>query len=326
MCKKKVTLIILVTVLLLSLATSNLVGLAKANPMASLWPWYRSEPITTPPIIVVHSPLQNGSADLTSPWLNFTVTKPRAWFTQALNDSYAREHGWGGLDPEQYMSCVKLTSYYYILDGTESKRFPVADRYQYFVNKSINPEETMSFSANFTLSDKGQHTVKVAVECENILWDPTWLTEKQGGFRTSQMTGFSDTVSFKAVLAPKISILSMQNLTFNSTSVDLSFFVDEKVPKIAYSLDAQANVTVAGNTTLTDLPAGGHNVIVYAWDVYGTAGASETLNFIVAVPAKPFPILVFVAVTSVLATVIAAIGIAVYVRRRKISKQQTSPT
>jgi hypothetical protein len=155
------------------------------------------------------------------------------------------------------------------------------------------------------LANKGQHTIKVAVECENILWDSNWLTEGDG-FRKSQMTGFSDPVTFYAVQEPKINVLLLQNMTFNSTSVDLSFLVSEKTPQIAYSLDAQLNKTVAGNTTLTDLSVGGHNVTVYAWDVYGNVGVSETAHFSIAIR-DSFPIVPAFVASAISVVVIFAV-------------------
>jgi hypothetical protein len=62
----------------------------------------------------------------------------------------------------------------------------------------------------------------------------------------------------------------------------LNFTVDESCSKISYVLDGQENVTVAGNSTLSDLPIGEHNVTVYAWDSSGNNGASETIMFTIA--------------------------------------------
>jgi hypothetical protein len=104
-------------------------------------------------------------------------------------------------------------------------------------------------------------------------------------------------------------------MTFNSTSVDLSFFVDEPTPRIAYSLDEQANVTVAGNTTLTDLPVGGHNVTVYAWDVYGNVGASEPVHFAIAI-SDSFPTVPVVVGSTTLVAVVCA-GFLIYFKKRR---------
>jgi hypothetical protein len=47
-------------------------------------------------------------------------------------------------------------------------------------------------------------------------------------------------------------------------------------------LDENNNVSISGNTTLTNLPNGTHNLIVYALSDAGVVGASQTINFTVA--------------------------------------------
>jgi len=102
----------------------------------------------------------------------------------------------------------------------------------------------------------------------------------------------------------------------------LVFFVDKAVSWAGYSLDGQPTVTIDGNTTIGNVTNGVHWLTVYVNDTFGNYVASQALNFTVAVPADLFPILVFVVVTTVLAVVIAAIGITVYLRRRRVSRQQ----
>lgn len=80
---------------------------------------------------------------------------------------------------------------------------------------------------------------------------------------------------------PFITIVSPQNVTYPMTSIALTFTVDEATSWIGYSLDNQANVTIAGNTALTDLSGGTHYITVYANDSSGNMGASETVCFTV---------------------------------------------
>ena len=79
-----------------------------------------------------------------------------------------------------------------------------------------------------------------------------------------------------------------------------------------YCLDGQKNVTITGNTTLTGLPNGYHNVIVYAMDKAGNAGASEIVYFSVDVP---------VPTTMVVAPIASVLfvggGLLVYFKKRK---------
>jgi hypothetical protein len=80
---------------------------------------------------------------------------------------------------------------------------------------------------------------------------------------------------------PNIVVLSPENKTYSVDSVPLNFTVDETTSWMGYSLDGQANVTTAVNTTLSSLLDGGHHVVVYANDTAGNMGASETVYFTV---------------------------------------------
>ncbi len=78
-----------------------------------------------------------------------------------------------------------------------------------------------------------------------------------------------------------IRILSPQNRPYTSTSVPLTFTVHGSTAWMGYSLDEQTNVTITGNTTLTDLLEGAHWVVVYANDTTGNMEASNTVHFTV---------------------------------------------
>ncbi|MEM2954061.1 MAG: NosD domain-containing protein [Candidatus Bathyarchaeia archaeon] len=79
------------------------------------------------------------------------------------------------------------------------------------------------------------------------------------------------------IIPPTISLISPENKTYSVSDVPLTFTVSEPVSWIGYSLDGQANVTIAGNTTLTGVSNGSHSLIVYAEDTDGNIGASETI-------------------------------------------------
>ncbi len=80
---------------------------------------------------------------------------------------------------------------------------------------------------------------------------------------------------------PNISGLSVENKTYITSNVPLSFAVDEQVSQITFSLDKQENKTLTGNTTLTSLPNGSHNLTVYANDTAGNTGKSAPVFFMV---------------------------------------------
>jgi hypothetical protein len=51
---------------------------------------------------------------------------------------------------------------------------------------------------------------------------------------------------------------------------------------MGYSIDKQANITTDGNTTLTNLPTGSHEIQVFANDTAGNMVASDIAYFTVA--------------------------------------------
>ncbi len=118
---------------------------------------------------------------------------------------------------------------------------------------------------------------------------------------------------------PEISNLSVKNQTYLSRDVALNFTLNDNALHVAYSLDGAENVTIEGNTTLHGIPAGLHNLTVYAWDSAGNVGASETVSFTVAVPEQSpdaFPIVTVAAVFVAVAAVVAVSAV-VYLKKRR---------
>ena len=125
------------------------------------------------------------------------------------------------------------------------------------------------------------------VEAPGIAWSKTYggknsegayalVETSDGGFA---MAGYTSSIySGPYVLLvrtspesrpPTVSIISPENRTYTANSVPLTFTVNKPAKWMAYSLDGKANVTVAGNTTLNELPNGSHNITVYATDLEG---------------------------------------------------------
>ncbi|MGD6852807.1 MAG: Kelch repeat-containing protein [Candidatus Bathyarchaeia archaeon] len=123
-------------------------------------------------------------------------------------------------------------------------------------------------------------------------------------------------------IPPKISILYPTNCTITNTSFLLQFVSNKQIQLSSYSLDGQLNVSIAGNTTLTGLSSGTHNITVYVNDNFGNVGKSETVTFGIAKPVEPLPTIVVIAV--VLAVVIV-VGVGLlYSRHLRGSKLQKS--
>jgi hypothetical protein len=161
---------------------------------------------------------------------------------------------------------------------------------------SLDEQSSVAVATNTTLTElpEGSHSIIVHA------------TDSFGNTGTSNATFFSIDLS-----PPKISILSPENKTYDTTDLPLTFTIDEPASLMAYSLDGQTNVTIAGNATLAVLSQDSHRVVVYANDTAGNVGASKMVYFDI----QPFPIMLVVAVTVIL--VIAVAAIIVYFRKVK---------
>lgn len=93
---------------------------------------------------------------------------------------------------------------------------------------------------------------------------------------------------------PTSSILEIQNVS-TSQEIFLAFTVNEPILTASYSLDGQQNITMQGNTTLPNLPAGQHNVTIYTYDLAGNIGKSESTFFVTQQPepiqSEPLPVI-----------------------------------
>jgi hypothetical protein len=83
---------------------------------------------------------------------------------------------------------------------------------------------------------------------------------------------------------------------------------------VGYSLDGQAEVTITGNTTLSGLAIGAHNLTVSAVDLAGLRGVSTTIQFTVV---ARFPTELVIAGVAVAAAV--SIGLLLYFKRHSLS-------
>jgi hypothetical protein len=157
----------------------------------------------------------------------------------------------------------------------------------------------------------GKHVLRIYVYAEGSITEPI----KWYNFET---VGYSQVNFTVDAIPPKVTVEPILNETYAENAVPevhLNFTVNEAVSRISYVLDGQENVTIAGNTTLTNLSFGEHNVTVYATDEVGNTGASQTINFNIAREQEPFPV---VPVTTASMTVaFVAMGLLLYFKKRK---------
>jgi hypothetical protein len=118
---------------------------------------------------------------------------------------------------------------------------------------------------------------------------------------------------------PVLSVLSIKNKIYDQNNLPLKFTADKPTSWIGYSIDEATNVTVTGNTTLTGLSSGPHNITIYANDTVGNMGATETMYFSVAKEQEPEPFLTTLVVASVILVAVIGVDLVIYFRKRNSS-------
>lgn len=144
------------------------------------------------------------------------------------------------------------------------------------------------------------------------------ILTKDGGYALAGTTSgrtFLVKISPEADLqAPALRISSPLGKTYETSNVSLTFTVDRAALWFGYSLDGQQNETLTGNTTLTGLAVGVHNVTIYARGIAGLEGKSDTIRFTVA---ARFPTELVLACVAI--AVVACISFLLYVKRKKLA-------
>jgi N-acetylneuraminic acid mutarotase len=73
---------------------------------------------------------------------------------------------------------------------------------------------------------------------------------------------------------PVLNVLSPENTTYTSNDIPLVLSVNRPATWMGYSLDGLANVTVTGDTELSDMSEGEHRLTVYVNDTFGNMVSS----------------------------------------------------
>ncbi len=119
---------------------------------------------------------------------------------------------------------------------------------------------------------------------------------------------------------PEMTFRSPLNQTYNDSIIPIIYTVNKNLTSSDYSLDGQQNITITGNTTLTRIPNGTHNLAIYANDSYGNTG-SQTINFTVEKPeSKSSPtgsVAVISGITAVVVVIVAASLLLIYYKRKR---------
>jgi uncharacterized integral membrane protein len=284
-----------ISVLLLSAVTGILfVNFGQANPYA----YYSkkegdvSPPEgTLPPIIVILSPRNNTAYASHNISLIFSVRMPES---NNVSLSISEIYYMTSWQHDTSMQLIKISANRGVINLTDIPEGPRS--LEVYANAT-------GFAYNTHIEIKGIDYIRYYVDYAPI-------------------TGSSSVKFTIDTTAPSILSLSVENKTYAASNVPLTITTNEPVSQVTYNLDGQANVTVAGNTTLTGLPGGTHNVKVYATDNAENTGASETTYFTTE---EPFPtILVIVAGASVGFVSFWLIFFSVIFRRRTGNHEKTN--
>ena len=92
-------------------------------------------------------------------------------------------------------------------------------------------------------------------------------------------TGVGGTVKVGSP-APQVTMISPENTTYGTSTVNLNFTLTEPVVWVGYSLDGNANVTITGSMNIS-ASEGQHSIVIYANDSAGRTGASDKVYFTV---------------------------------------------
>lgn len=287
--RTKLALALTLALLFSAVAGTKLINLGRANPYIhnGVKEGEISQPDgTKPPIILISSPKNNTAYASNNVSLTLNVSMPES------NDV-----------PLHISEIYYRASWQHNANG--QSKIPIDQGYVNLTDIPEGPRWLEVYAVATGFAYETRHEVK-----------GIYYTTYYVGYKISSSSVVNFTID---TTPPSISVLAMENKIYDTSEVSLSFAVNEQVPQIAYSLDGQANLTIAGNTTLTDLSGGAHSVTVYAADVAGNIGASEIITFTIAKPEpqpEPFQTAPLAATSGALVAVIS-IGLIAYFKKRK---------
>jgi hypothetical protein len=282
------------------------VTLTEANPTCKIIGHHNPDSETEPPTFMILSPKNE-----TTYSYNFNLS-----FTVNVGIS---ETAYKTMIIEVYYEADWLSTPIHLLDAYTNEYMLIAGDYP------------ANYTGNVNLSEipNGKHTITVfareyglyALE-NNSAWFHSFAIDASA---IIQINKLQNSINIMGIFTaeteppPLISVLSLENKTYTTSEIPLTFTVNRVVSLIKYSLDGEENVTIIGNTTLTRLPNGQHNITVYATAETGNTETSETVYFTIAEP-ESFPTL-GIAAAGASATLIS-VGLMVYFKKRQSTKQR----
>ncbi len=298
---RKTGAVLIIVLLIIAAAEAIPVRSGKANPSPS-YPSYPETPDTNQTTMNIQSPTPNTAFGSNAVSYSFAVQKPHSWF------DYLPVHG-------------DLLQISYIIDGK------TVDLASSGLDQSHYESKPLSFNGTLSGLSEGNHSLQVYVRSVSYYLDPNRPTSGYGWWLYPPLNYYMDTYSDQVLFSvdtilPIVQILSIENRTYDSGDIPLDFAVSEP-GKVSYFLDNEDNVTISGNTTLTGLAPGLHNLTVCVTDKAENIGASETIQFTIAKtelrPSEPFPSVLMI--IAFIAVIIAACACFLLLAQRKTYKK-----
>ena len=264
MKRRRILVCALLSILIATTAGTGLVSLTNANfkPAPTI-------PITTKPIVTLLLPL-NGTNQENDAKVVFNVSMPKDW-------------GYGSSQPPVIMGTIRnvtctLDQNVILYNDTVYGKEHIVDGPDPYVYYNVR---SIVYSQNVSGLALGQHTLTISVAAVTFFFG---AYNGESGYNNYDVST-SVTSTFTVVAPPAVTNLSIENKTYNTPFLPLTFNLNETTSWLGYSLDNRANVTLNGNVTLTDLTESNHSLVVYANDTFGNMGKSDTVSFNVTLPA-----------------------------------------
>ena len=269
----------------------------------------RANPILTIPTSLGNKPPDSNTKPLTTSV--FAPENHTLYATNIISLSINVSVGESSTADSMYIAEVYYKADWQTSNTSIYERKPYADKAPYIVEPAITKFSEM---LSLTGIPDGTHSLVVYAKERGTYYSHTdsWANGYCWEYYYDFEIDDSSSVFFTIdTTSPSVSILSLENRTYETSDIPLNFTVNEPVSRVSYSLDGLDNVTVAGNTTLTSLSSGEHSLTVYATDEAGNVGSSGTVNFTVT----SFPTILVVA--SIITVVLVGTSLVAYFKKRK---------
>jgi len=313
----KKTALALAAIMLFIVVACPTVRFAAANPIP-----FPDTPSTELPTLIIRTP-ENYSdyyADNTFK-LDFIIIQPESW------DSYYR-----GFIP---------------VIGSYGTRVYLDGNATWNLERSPRSSTVTDYAAIFSNLTDTEHVVHLVVEAmasymgyftrdgETIstgLTNNTYITQTVH----FQVEPDSKTVSFQKepqVVSrdpypdpptPVPIMISPQNTSYTTDGItqftlQLSFTINATASWIGYSLDNQSRITIHGNSTLSELSLGSHNITLFASGTFGNMGVSNITYFIIQTTPTPEPEplpTILLTGSAIAVAALVGLGLLVYLKKR----------